>query len=309
MYALEAIEIIKVYGQTRVLDKVTIRVNAGEIYGLLGPNGAGKSTLMEIILGLRRQDSGTVKIFGVETRNRDFDKKLVGYVPQDHLLYENLSGIDNIKYFAGLYGVPRKAFKERLDSLKNFLELDDNILKKDVVKLSGGQRRRVALAASLIADPKIIIMDEPTTGLDPNIRRDFWRLITDLNKEGKTILLSTHYMEEADELCDRVSIIDRGRILVTGAPDDLKKQYGGEESIILRLKSRYLDHAQMLFEDMGGSIVANEYIKIPGLNEVDIPRVKKRLDEAGIPVEGIEVRRPTLEDVFINLTGRRLVEE
>ncbi len=309
MKALEVINVSKSYNGSKVLDNVTLSIDEGEIFGLLGPNGAGKTTLIEIVLGFRRRDSGTIKIFGREISSREFNKKIIGYVPQEHLLYDNLSGLDNLRYFAGLYGVKTSEFKKRLNKIINFLGIDENILKKDVSKLSGGQRRRVALATSLIHDPKIMIMDEPTTGLDPNVRREFWKLIMSLNEEGKTIILTTHYMEEADELCSRIAIIDNGKILSIGTPEELKKKYGGEESLILRIKTRYLDNAMELLSNYQPEKVSEDEIKLSGLNEEYIPKIRNLLENKGIWVDKFEVRKPSLDDVFINLTGRRLISE
>jgi len=309
MYAIEAINIVKYYGKTKVLDHVSLKVYEGEVYGLLGPNGAGKSTLIEIILGLRSMDSGEIKVCGESIRNRKFNKWIIGYVPQEHLLYDNLTGLDNIKYFAGLYGVRSSEFNKRLLTLKEFLGLDDELLKKDVSKMSGGQKRRIALATSLISNPKVVIMDEPTTGLDPNVRREFWHLITELNNKGITILLTTHYMEEADELCDRVSIIDRGKILATGRPEDLKRMYGGGESLIIKMRSKFIEKAKAILESYSPDIISEDSIRIQGLTEREIPDVRAKLEEAGIWVDGFEIRRPSLDDVFINLTGRRLERE
>lgn len=306
MYAIEVKNLVKTYSGVRVLDSVSIEVYEGEIYGLLGPNGAGKSTLIEIILGLRPRDGGEIRVFEVDIDNSKFDKKILGYVPQDHLLYTNLTGIDNIRYFAGLYGISRREFINRISKLKRFLELNDDLLRKDVSKMSGGQRRRIALATSLISDPKIVIMDEPTTGLDPNVRRDFWKLILELNREGKTIILTTHYMEEADELCDRISIIDKGGILATGTPEELKANYGGRESLIVRMRSRFLDKAVEILAGYKPEIISEDSIRLLGLNEEDIPVIRDLLEGAGLWIDGLEIRRPSLDDVFIKLTGRRL---
>ncbi len=309
MYAIETIDVVKYYGKAKVLDNVSLKVYEGEIYGLLGPNGAGKSTLIEIILGLRSMDSGEIKIFGESITSRKFNKRIIGYVPQEHLLYDNLTGLDNIKYFAGLYGVKSTEFKKRLNTLKEFLGLDEELLKKDVSKMSGGQKRRIALATSLISNPKLVIMDEPTTGLDPNIRREFWHLITELNDKGITILLTTHYMEEADELCDRVSIINKGKILATGTPQELKKTYGGVESLIIKMRSKFIETAKTILEPYTPVVISEDSIRIQGLTERDIPEVRSKLEGAGIWVDGFEIRRPSLDDVFINLTGRRLESE
>jgi len=309
MDALEIINLNKSYNHIKILKDVSLSIKEGEIFGLLGPNGAGKTTLIEIIMGFRSRDSGTIKIYGHDIQGKKFHKRLIGYVPQDHLLYDNLTAMDNIKYFASLYNLDKIQFRERLNKLSEFLGLDKQILNKDVSKLSGGQKRRVALAVSLIHDPKLLIMDEPTTGLDPNIRREFWRLILLLNEEGKTIILTTHYMEEADELCDRVAIIDRGVILSIGSPEELKKRYGGSESIILKIKSREMDKALKILEKYSTQKISDDEIKLIGLNESEIPTLRNLLENRMVWVDKFEVRKPTLDDVFINLTGKRLTTQ
>ena len=306
--AVVAEGITKTYGDKTVLRNITLEIEDSAVFGLLGPNGAGKSTLMEIIVGLRQPDEGKVSIKGFEVGIDEDVKYIIGFVPQEPMLYKMLTGYDNIRFFADLYGLSKEDFDDRLEDIRSILGIDDEILRKRVGKLSGGQVKKIAIAASLITDPEVIVLDEPTTGLDPNVRRDFWNFILELNNRGKTIILSTHYMEEADELCDDVAIIDMGRIIARGHPDKLKEEYGGGIKISLKIKTVYIDTAYKLLEGYE-RIRYLDRIILNNSSEKDIPKIRKLLGENGIAVESIEFRNPTLDDVFRNLTGRGLIEE
>ena len=300
--------ITKIYGDKAVLSNISLEIGENVIFGLLGPNGAGKSTLMEIIVGLRRPDEGRIYIKGFEVGVDEQVKYTIGFVPQEPMLYRMLTGYDNIKFFADLYGLSKNDFMERLEDLRITLGIDDEILGKKVDKLSGGQVKKIAIAASLITDPEVIVLDEPTTGLDPNVRREFWNFILELNNRGKTIILSTHYMEEADELCEDVAIIDMGKIIARDHPDRLKEKHGGGIKLSLRIKTTYIDEAYKLLMDYD-CVKYPDRIILNNSSEEDIPRIRRLFEDKGIPIESIEFRNPTLDDVFRNLTGRGLAED
>ncbi len=301
-------KITKKYGDITALDEVSLNIKEGEIFGLLGPNGAGKTTLMEIMVGLRRPDSGGVTVLGVDvTKGSREIGKSVGFNPQETMLYDDLTVLENLEFIASLYSFSREKFNERLRILSEMLELS-NFLKRRAGKLSGGQKRRVSLAASLLHDPPVVVLDEPTVGLDPDARREFWRFIEKMREEGKTILISTHYMEEADELCDRVAIMDLGKVVAIGSPDELKRSYGGSAKIVIHVKMRQLASAEKILSDYAPSRVLEWLEIMTEKPEELVPDLIAKLQSAGIDSESVEIRSPTLEDVFLNLTGRRLEE-
>lgn len=308
MDAVVVEEVTKRYDDIVALDKVSLTVKEGEIYGLLGPNGAGKTTLMEILVGLRKLDSGKVFIMGTNVLGEPSKVRvLVGFNPQETMLYDNLTGFENLEFIASLYSLSKEEFRERLKVLTELLELEE-ILARRTGKLSGGQRRRISLAASLLHDPSVIILDEPTVGLDPDARREFWSFIEGLKRQEKTILLSTHYMEEADELCDRVAVMDSGRIIVTGPPDELKRLYGGSAKIVVRVRIRDMDKAEKALTPYKPCRTPEGLeVKTEKAEEL-VPDLIAKLQSSRVDPESVEIRSPTLEDVFLNLTGKRLME-
>ena len=214
--------VTKFYGRKKVLDKVSFTVNRGEIFGLLGPNGAGKTTLMKILAeGISYR--GGVLLSGESIEKRRFQ---IGYCPQDETIYRDLSAYDNLKFYAQLLRVDRKRAKE--------LMREFDIPNKKVEQLSGGMRKKLSVAISLLGNPEILILDEPTVGLDVETRREVWRIIKKVKSEGKSVLLSTHYMEEAEALCDRVAIINDGKIIDIGTVDELKKKSKIKSAIEVR---------------------------------------------------------------------------
>ena len=304
--AIQVRGVSKRYGRVAALKSVSLEVLEGEVFGLLGPNGAGKTTLMEIIVGLRKPDSGEVLVLGRKPSLRELGR-LIGFVPQETMLYEDLTVYENLKFIAALYYLDKRDFEERLEELASVLGFKD-IVSRRFGKLSGGQRRRVALAASLLHDPPILVLDEPTLGLDPDARREFWALILSMKEEGKTMLLSTHYMEEADELCDRVAIINEGVIVEVGRPEDLKKMYGGSSKVVVKVKIRDENVALKTLSTLGARRTQEGILVETEEPEELVPVLVEKLNAVGVYPEAVQIRSPTLEDVFLNLTGRRLVE-
>ena len=301
--------LVKHYGEVTALDGVSFNVNKGEIFGLLGPNGAGKTTLIEIICGLRKFDDGKVTILGFDLVKDAYKvRSLIGFCPQETLLYDLLSVKENFAFTASLYSMSSREFKEKLDYFSKILGVEE-FLNRKVKELSGGMKRRANLATSIIHDPPIIILDEPTVGFDPNVKREFWELIKSLRENGKTVLLSTHDMYEADELCDRVAIMDKGKIVALDKPQMLKEKFGGEALINIKMKEPLTKEGLTLFEKYNVTLKDDE-IQIFTKNPWKImPEITKKLISKGLLTEKIEVAEPTLEDVFVKLTGRRLVEE
>ena len=305
---IEVKGLVKHYGEVTALDGVSFNVKEGEIFGLLGPNGAGKTTLMEILCCLRRFDGGNATVLGFDLR-KDSRKVRgsIGFCPQETLLYDLLSVRENFAFAASLYSLDSKKFKERVEFSSKFLGVG-KFLNRKVKELSGGMKRRANLAVSIVHDPPVVILDEPTVGFDPNVKREFWELIKDLKNYEKTVLISTHDMYEADELCDRVAIMDEGKIAACDKPEILKETLGGEPSIRIKTKespkkaTSFLKKYKCTFRDNEIQVFVKNPWRI-------VPEVSNKLVSHGILTEKIEVVEPTLEDVFIKLTGRRLTEE
>ena len=305
---IEVKGLVKHYGKVTAVDGVSFGVEHGETFGLLGPNGAGKTTLMEILCGLRKLDQGKVTVSGFDLR-KDSRKvrSVIGFCPQETLLYDLLSVRENFSFSASLYSLDSRRFKERVEFSSKVLGVGE-FLDRRVGQLSGGMKRRVNLAASIIHDPPIVILDEPTVGFDPTIKREFWELIKNLKKYGKTVLLSTHDMYEADEICDRVAIMEKGKIAALDRPHILKKTIGGETSIHIKVKGSQVKKALS---------VLREYKTVSNDDEIQVivedpwknmTKLSAKLNSEGILTEKIEIVEPSLEDVFVKLSGRKLTE-
>jgi ABC-2 type transport system ATP-binding protein len=300
--------LVKYYGDVKAVDGVTFGVEEGETFGLLGPNGAGKTTLMEILCCLRKFDSGKINVLGYDLIKDSYKiRSSIGFCPQETLLYDLLNVRENLAFSASLYSLGSEKFKERIDFSTKVLGVGE-FLTRRVDKLSGGMKRRANLAASIIHDPPIVILDEPTVGFDPTIKREFWELIRNLKSYGKTVLLSTHDMYEADAICDRVAIMEKGKIAALDKPEVLKKKIGGEPSIHIRTKDTQTKDACKVLEKYNCVLAGNE-IQISAENPWEkMTEVSSKLISKGILTEKIEIVEPTLEDVFIKLSGRRLTE-
>jgi ABC-2 type transport system ATP-binding protein len=306
---IEVEGLVKYYGEVKAVDDVSFSVEEGEIFGLLGPNGAGKTTLMEILCCLRRFDRGRVLVHSFDpTKNSLEIRASIGFCPQETLLYDLLNVRENLAFSASLYSLNSKKFKERVEFSSKVLGVGE-FLNRRVEQLSGGMKRRANLAASIIHDPSIIILDEPTVGFDPNIKREFWELIRSFREYGKTVLLSTHDMYEADEICDRVAIMDKGKIVALDKPHILKKTIGGEPSIHLRIKDSQTKKTLSILKEYKTSLKDSE-IQIFTENPWEtMAEVSNKLTSQEVLIEKIEIVEPTLEDVFVKLAGRKLTEE
>ena len=308
---VEVKDLVKRYGKMEALRGVTFKVYKGEIFGLLGPNGAGKSTLMSIIAGIRKPTSGEVRVFGDNPLKPEV-KSRVSYCPEEPLIYTHLTGLEHLMFYAGLYDIPSKEARRRAKILLERVGLA-NVGKKYVSKYSHGMRKRLAIAASLINDPDLLLLDEPTVGLDPRIRREIWNLILELKRKGKTVILATHYMEEAEALCDRVAIMDRGRILALDAPKNLKERYAPEATLHLKISTGLEIAYEIIVKEKLPEIVkvykGRDEIRILTSKPYKIiPEIIPKITSAGVRVSETVIREATLEAVFIALTGRGLVE-
>lgn len=309
MTLLEINRISKAYKDLKAVDDLSFSIAEGEVLGLLGPNGAGKSTTISMISTLTTPETGDILYQGKDIiKDPRLIQKDLGLVPQEIALYPSLSGLDNLKFWGHVYSLRGKELNRRIEEIGEIIGLSDR-LKDRVDKYSGGMKRRLNIGAALLHKPKILIMDEPTVGIDPQSRNHILNTVKMLNKEGMTIIYTSHYMEEVEELCDKICIMDKGKLLAEGTKDELIKIVNGREKV------------DVLFKDLSDKIVdkikAFPYIdeitvkdnRIEVLSEMveglleDLLQVAK---ESNTKIISIDVKKPTLETVFLHLTGRAL---
>jgi ABC-2 type transport system ATP-binding protein len=312
--AIEVKELTKFYGSLLAVDHVNFEVRGKEIFGLLGPNGAGKTTTIRMLCGMLRPTSGTALIDGFDVAQKPQEvKKRIGLVPDISNLYGELSARVNLDFSGKLYGLDKKTRSERIDYVLNLFQLKDR--QNDLVKFySKGMHRRLTIAAALVHQPDILIMDEPTSGLDAQTARLVRQIIIDLNKDGRTILLTTHQIDEADRLVHRVGIIDRGRLIALDTPEQLKNSTQGIRTLEVKILDG-LDQQRwipIIKEADGVDKVVLSEGKIRVLSKElseTIPSVVNAVSKHGGKIEDISVKQPSLEDAFINLTGKTIREE
>tara|TARA_Y100000589_G_scaffold172301_2_gene163568 strand:+ start:33 stop:959 length:927 start_codon:yes stop_codon:yes gene_type:complete len=304
--AIEIGGLTKSYDNVKALNGVNIKIMAGEFFGLLGPNGAGKTTTINILTGLVFRDQGFTKVFGKDTvADFRYTRSKIGIAAQEFSV-DWFFPIEKLLYFqAGYYGINKKEAAPTIDNLLNRLGLEKKRNSR-LRQLSGGMKRRFQIAKALVHNPEIIILDEPTAGVDVELRRDLWQYLRDLHSEGKTILLTTHYIEEAELLCENVAIIDNGKILKEGPPKILTRELGTAGITII------------LGESSGGiKDLLSEYTFTKDQNRLhfsvkdpdqELPKIIKILSEKNIHIQSIESNRSSLEDVFLNLTGKGINE-
>lgn len=311
-WAIEAHKLVKVFGDNRAVDGVDLKVATGSIYGVLGPNGAGKTTVIRMLATLLRPDAGSAKIFGYDVvKEAQIVRQLIGVTGQYASVDESLSATENLVIFSRLLGLGRAESKRKATELLEEFGLTE-AAKRPLKNFSGGMRRRLDLAASLIAQPPLIFLDEPTTGLDPRTRNQMWDTIRRLVNTGSTVLLTTQYLEEADQLADRVAVIDHGRVVAEGSVDQLKSSVG-TSSLQLRVQNlRDMNLARQTVERVlkVQSAISAEAAKItaPMGNADQVTDLLIALREAGIPLSEMSVQKPTLDEVFLTLTGHGVEE-
>jgi len=306
-HAVEATGLVKTFGSFRAVDGVDLEVRRGEIFGVLGPNGAGKTTMMKMLATLLAIDEGQAEIFGVDVRTEPHRiRQLLGVTGQYASVDENLTAHENLWLFGRLQGLSRPAARETAGTLLTQFALEE-AADKPISQFSGGMRRRLDLAASLISRPPLIFLDEPTTGLDPRTRGQMWATIRGLVAGGSTILLTTQYLDEADQLADRIAVIDRGRKVAEGTPDELKSSVGNstlqvklsddaDQTLAIEVVRRLLNDEPVLTPESGRLNVA--------LEEADrAADVLIALRQSGVSITSVSVDKPTLDEVFLALTG------
>jgi ABC-2 type transport system ATP-binding protein len=305
--AVSATGLVKEFGDNRAVDGIDLEVRRGEIFGVLGPNGAGKTTMLSMLATLLRIDGGEAAIFGVDVRRNPHQvRQLIGVTGQYASVDENLTASENLWLFGRLLGLPRAAAKERAATLIEQFGLQE-AADRQIATFSGGMRRRLDLAASLIRRPPLIFLDEPTTGLDPRTRGQMWTTIRDLVADGSTVLLTTQYLDEADQLADRVAVIDRGRKVAEGTTDELKTSVGASTlqlrltnpdhlAVAAEILERVLGEQPILTPEAGGMNVALD-------NADQAAEALIALRESEIGITSVSVSKPSLDEVFLALTG------
>jgi ABC-2 type transport system ATP-binding protein len=308
---LEVQNLVKHYGDFQAVKGISFSIKEGEIFSLLGPNGAGKTTTISMLSTLYTPTSGDATIAGHSiTKNPMNVRNAIGMVPQDLALYEDLTARENLIFWGQMYGLSGASLKNRVEEVLGQIGLVDKA--KDRVKTySGGMKRRVNIGVGLLHKPKLLFMDEPTVGIDPQSRRAILDTVKDLNKQGMTVLYTTHYMEEAEELSDRVGIIDHGELIAIGTQKELTRQVGETETLVLHIgENEDPDALVISFKGIQGVLEANAInheisVITPSAADVMAPVVTKA-NERGIKIHSIDIREPNLEAVFLHLTGRAL---
>ena len=293
----------------KAVNNLNLSIEEGELFGLLGPNGAGKSTTVAMLSTILQPTRGTAIVGGYDIKKQSKEvRSIIGVVPQDVGLYDELTAAENLAYFGKLHGIEGKQLRKRITKLLELVQLGDRM--DDRVKtFSGGMKRRLNLAAGMIHEPRLLFMDEPTTGFDPAARLAVWELIKQLRAAGVTILLTTHYMEEADYLCDRVAIMDRGKIIALDTPTTLKRSIGKLEVIEIKatgVPSALLSKVRKTRGIKKATRTSEGLRLLTPAADAALSRVVGLAAEAGMHIESLNVVQPTLEDVFIGLTGRTL---
>ncbi len=306
--AIEAVDLVKTFGDFTAVDGVSFSVAPGSVLGLLGPNGAGKTTIVRMMTTLSTPTSGTARIAGHDViAEPDAVRRNMGLTGQAATVDEILTGRENLKMIGGLYGIGRRDLARRGDELLEQFSLTD-AADKQVRSYSGGMRRRLDLAVSLLAAPPVLFLDEPTTGLDPRSRNELWDVLRELVKSGTTLLLTTQYLEEADQLADDIVVIDRGVIIAHGTPLQLKQQAGAASVVITVSDDADLPQARDLLSRSGNEVFVDENARTvtttaAGLS--DLTRIAGWFDDSQIAVDDLGLVRPSLDDVFLSLTGHR----
>jgi ABC-2 type transport system ATP-binding protein len=312
-------DLVKVYGgkdPTRALDGITFSVAPGELFGFLGPNGAGKTTTIRILATLLRQTEGTARVAGIDVSRRPEEvRKRLGLAMQTPALDAFSTGRETLELAGRMHRMPMAEVRRRTDELLELMGLT-SVAKKLTGSYSGGMKRRLDLASALVHRPQVLILDEPTEGLDPQSRTALWEELERISESGTTMLLTTHYMEEADRLCSRLAIIDNGQIVIDGAPADLKRSIGAD-TVVLRLEQTDGDgQVAAVRQRLEGLVEADAVtehpagvsLAVPNASDA-IPALLRRLDSDGLQIAGLQMSQPSLDDVFMKYTGRHIREE
>lgn len=306
---VEIKNLVKRYKENLAVDNINLTIKQGEIFGLLGPNGAGKSTTINMIIGLTKLDSGEIKIFNKSMSTQEMEiKKEIGIVPQDIAVFSDMSAYENVDFFGRLYGLKGNILKERVKEALDFTGLYDRS-KEYPKNYSGGMKRRLNIACAIVHRPKLIVMDEPTVGVDPQSRNHILESVRKLNEMGSTIIYTSHYMEEIEEICTYVSIMDHGRVIAQGTKDELKAMIASEDKIALELslinnslieEIKSINGVLDCVEDFGKLNIVSKK------NSSNLSNIIDKINSSGSELLSMNIEKPTLEGVFLTLTGRTL---
>ncbi len=311
-YAVEVAHLHKEFGSFHAVTDLNFRIAKGEIFGLLGPNGSGKTTTLNMISGLSAPTSGEVKVFGLNPRKQSNSvRRLLGVVPQETALYEELTAERNLAFHAELFGYRRQQKGERIEAMLELAQLQDRA-KSRVKTFSGGMKRRLSIGRALLHDPWLVYLDEPTLGVDVQSRNVIWNYILKMKQEGKSVLLTTNYLEEANALCDRIGIIDKGHLIAEGTPAALKARFGSSV-LDLEITGTALEDVRELLLVVTGvqsvEIIENRVaVSLASLNEGDagtlLPVILRKVTDSGGVIRHMALREPSLDEVFLSLTGK-----
>ena len=303
-------QVTKKFGDVTAVDRVSLEIREGEIFGLLGPNGAGKSTAINMITGLLTIDKGSISILGSDVRRDKMTaKSYVGIVPQDIAIYEDLTSLENVKFFASLYGLRRKELEAAALEALEFTGLSEK--KKEFPKsFSGGMKRRLNIACAIAHKPSLIIMDEPTVGIDPQSRNHILQSVKQLNKQGSTIIYTSHYMEEVEEICTRIAIMDHGKVIALGTCRELENMVNDKDVVVVTVSDPVSKVNEKSIREIPGVenvAVGENTIKITSAKEVtNLDRIIQYFIKNSFTIKSVESKTPDLETVFLSLTGRKL---
>ncbi len=303
-------ELTKKFGEVTAVDKMSLEIEEGEIFGLLGPNGAGKSTAINMITGLLMVDKGSICILGKDIRKHKMAAKSnIGIVPQDIAIYEDLTSLENVRFFASLYGLRGKGLEDAVLEALEFTGLSDK--KKDFPKnFSGGMKRRLNIACAIAHKPKLIIMDEPTVGIDPQSRNHILQSVKKLNELGSTIIYTSHYMEEVDEICTRIAIMDHGKVIALGTNTELKNLINEKDIVVVTVSDSISKVSEEKIREISGveNVETGENtVKITSVREVaNLDKIIQYFVKNNISIKSVESKTPDLESVFLSMTGRKL---
>jgi oleandomycin transport system ATP-binding protein len=305
--AIEARGLVKRFGKTTALDGIDLVARKGTVLGLLGPNGAGKTTAVRILATLIRPDAGTARVLGYDVqRDAHQVRQLIGLTGQYASVDEMLSGFNNLVMIGRLLGIPRRAAKARASELLERFGLAE-AARRPAKTYSGGMRRRLDLAASMVGRPQVLFLDEPTTGLDPRSRKELWDIVRGLAADGVTVLLTTQYLEEADQLCHDITVIDHGKVIASGTPDELKAKVSGQVLAITPEDPSRLNDIRALITERTGFSLADalqaDTVTVQVPNSAVLPALVRELDDRGVALAEFALRKASLDEVFFALTG------
>ncbi len=306
---VEIKNLVKRYNDFLAVDNVSLNIGEGEIYGLLGPNGAGKTTTINTLIGLIKADNGEINIHGRNiNKYSDEVKREIGIVPQEIAIYDELTAMENVTFFARLYGLRDGLLKERVKEALDFTGLWDR--RNDISrKFSGGMKRRLNIACSIAHHPKLIIMDEPTVGIDPQSRNHILESVRELNRKGSTIIYTSHYMEEVEELCNKIAIMDHGKVIADGTKDELKNMVSVEDRVEIELSAvnyTVVDNVKKV-TGVKDCIADNGRLRVSSHKDSkNLSRIIDCIVNADLEIIAMNIEKPTLETVFLTLTGRTL---